>query len=92
VQTPLLRMVSLNHVISVEAFDGRRVLLLTEDWLHIKVRHPEVGSEAELLASALSHPDEAYSNSRGGVHALKRLDEAHFLVVIYEPTNDEAYV
>ncbi len=79
-------------VISVKAFDGRRVVILAEDWLHIQVRHPEVGTKAELLATALSRPDEAYSNSRGGVHALKRLDETHFLVVIYEPTNDEAHV
>jgi hypothetical protein len=28
----------------------------------------------------------------GGVHALLRVDESHFLVVIYEPTNHEGFV
>lgn len=82
----------MDHATSVRAFDGRRVLLLQERWRHIKVRHPEVGNGVELLSRALTHPDEAYRNSRGGVHSMLRLDESPFLVVIYEPTNDEGFV
>jgi len=82
----------LSYVMSVKAFDGRHVVLLDEDWLHIRFRHPEVGSGPELLSTALSQPDEAYRNGRGAIHALKRIDEEHFLVVIYEPTNNEGLV
>lgn len=45
-----------------------------------------------MLSKALTDPDEVYANSRGGVHSLMHMDERHFLVVIYEPTNDEAFV
>jgi hypothetical protein len=81
-----------SYAISVKAFDGRRVALLDEDWLHIRFRHPEVGPGTELLSTALAQPDEAYRNGRGGVHALKRINEQHFLVVIYEPRNNEGLV
>lgn len=79
-------------MMSARAFDGRRVTLLLDDWLHIQVRHPELGSETEPLFRALTQPDEAYRDSRGGVHVLTRVDEGHFLVVIYEPTNNEGFV
>lgn len=72
----------MSYVISVKAFDGRRVVLLDDDWLHIRFRHPEVGSLPDPLSIALSQPDETYRNGRGAVHALKRIDEWHFLVVI----------
>jgi len=76
----------------VKAFDGRRVLLFERDWLHIRFRHPEVGSNLGLLSTTLAEPDEAHRNGRGAVHALRSLDKAHFLVVIYEPTNSEGVV
>ena len=82
----------MSYVISVRAFDGKRIVLLDEDWLHIRFRHPEVGTETALMSKALIEPDEAYRNGRGAVHALKRIDEKHFLVVIYETTNSEGLV
>ena len=82
----------MSYAMSVDAFDGRQVLLMNEDWLHIRFRHPEVGFGTELLSRALIQPDEAYRNGRGGVHALMRVDEGHFLVVIYEPTNSQGLV
>jgi hypothetical protein len=82
----------LSYVMSVKAFDGRRVVLLDEEWLHIRFRHPEIGPLPDPLSAALSQPDETYRNGRGPVHALKRMDEGHFLVVIYEPTNNEGLV
>jgi hypothetical protein len=84
--------ISMSCAISVKAFDGRQVLLLDQDWLHIRFRHPEVGFETALLSRALIQPDEAYRNGRDGVHALMRIDESHFLVVIYEPTDNEGLV
>jgi hypothetical protein len=45
-----------------------------------------------MLSKAITDPDEVYANSRGGVHSLMQIDESHFLVVIYEPTNHEAFV
>jgi len=44
------------------------------------------------LSKALSNPDEAYENVREEIHSLLRINESHFLVVIYEPTNDEGFV
>ena len=77
---------------SFKAFDRRRVLLSQERWRHIKIRHPEVGNEIAILSKALSNPDEAYENGRGGIHSIMRINESHFLVVIYEPTDDEGFV
>jgi hypothetical protein len=85
----MIGTISLNHAWSAKAFDGRKVFLHDDDWLHIRFRNPEVGFEAQLLLRALIQPGEAYRNGRGGVHALMRIDEGHFLVVIYEPTNNE---
>jgi len=82
----------MSYIVAVKAFDGRRVVLLDEDWLHIRFRHPEVGLGTALLSKALTQPDEAYRNGRGGIHVLRRFDERHFLVVIYEQTDDEAVV
>ena len=77
---------------SVKAFDGRQVVLLDDEWLHIRFRHPEVGSSTNILSTALIQPDEAYRDGRGGVHALKRIDEEYFLVVIYQPTDNQGIV
>ena len=82
----------MSYIVSLKAFDGRQVALLEEDWLHIRFRHPEVGFRAEPLSEALTHPDEAYRNGRGGIHALKRVDDEHLLAVIYEPTDNEELV
>jgi len=81
----------LSYIVSVKAF-GRQVALLEEDWLHIRFRHPEVDLRTEPLSEALSQPDEAYRNGRGGMHALKRVDDENFLVAIYEPTDNEGLV
>jgi hypothetical protein len=88
----IIGTISLNHVQSAKAFDGREVFLHDDDWFHIRFRHPEVGHEPQLLLRAVIQPDEAYKNGRGGVHALARIDEGHFLVVIYEPTNNEGTI
>jgi len=82
----------LSYIVSVKAFDGRQVALLEDDWLHIRFRHPEVGFTTEPLSEALTQPDEAYRNGRGGIHVLKRVDGEHFLVVIYEPADNEGLV
>ncbi len=73
----------MSHVFSVKAFDGKTVTLGHEDWLHIALRHPKVGPDAELVSRTLSHPDKTYSNGRGGICPPMRMDEDHFLVVIY---------
>jgi hypothetical protein len=88
----MMGTISLNHVRSTKAFDGRKVFLRDDDWFHIRFRHLEVGDEPQPLLRALIQPDEAYKNGRGGVHALVRIDEGHFLVVIYEPTNNEGTI
>jgi len=81
-----------DYVIAVKACEGRRVVLLEEDWLHIRFRHPEVGLGTAPLSKALTQPDVAYRDGRGRIHALRRFDERHFLVVICEKTNDEGIV
>ena len=64
--------------------DGKKVTLTRDDWLHVIFRHPEVGTDPAALLGAVSHPDETHLDRRGGYHALKRIDQRHFLVVIYE--------
>jgi hypothetical protein len=68
--------------------DGTKVVLTLDDWLHVRFRHPEVGTDPAVLLGAVSDPDEVHSDERGGIHALKRLDQDHFLVVIYESTDE----
>jgi len=70
------------------AADGTKVTLTHDDWLHIQFRHPEVGSNPESLLAAVSKPDDVFTEERRGVHALKRVDKNHFLVVIYQTKNE----
>ena len=64
--------------------EGRTVTLTRDDWLHVKFRHPEVGTDPLVLLGVVSSPDEVHQDSRGGYHALKRIDQKHSLEVIYE--------
>lgn len=64
--------------------DGKRVTLTRDDWLRIRFRHPEVGTDPRVVLDAVTHPDETHRDVAGGIHALKRIDERHFLVVIYQ--------
>lgn len=64
--------------------DGKKVTLKRDDWLHVRFRHPEVGTDPGFLLQTISTPDELHQDQRGGFHALKRIDRNHFLVVIYE--------
>jgi hypothetical protein len=66
--------------------DGKKITLTRDDWLHVRFRHPEVGTDPGILAQAVSNPDELHMDGRGGFHALKRVDRGHFLVVIYRAT------
>ena len=75
-----------------KAFNGRTVYLEEEDWLHIRFRHPEVGDLPSMLMKAVENPSEAYRDARGGIHVLLRLDQKHFLVVIYEYEQGEGYI
>jgi hypothetical protein len=63
-----------------------------DDWLHIRFRHPEVGEDSNALLQVVAKPAELYKDRRGGIHTLKRIDEEHFLVVIYELKDREGYI
>ena len=69
--------------------DGEIVTLTPDDWLHVRFRHPEVGVNPAPLLAAVSSPDEIHQDARGGKHALKRIDDGHFLVVIYETIHSD---
>lgn len=69
--------------------DGVVVTLTPDDWLHVRFRHPEIGVDPAPLLAAVSGPDEIHQDARSGKHALKRIDEGHFLVVIYELTRSD---
>jgi len=64
--------------------DGKKVTLTRDDWLHVRFRHPEVGTNPAIMLLAVSDPDELHPDRSGGFHALKRIDKNHFLVVICE--------
>ena len=76
---------------STRSPDGRTVILTDSYWSHIKFRHPEVKNDPTLLMSVVKSPDETYFDERGGVHVLKKLDESHFVVIIYEIENKVAF-
>ncbi len=73
-------------------FDGRTVYLTEEDWLHIRFRHPELAESPTTLMKAVQNPLEAYRDSLEGILVLLRLDQRHYLVVIYEYENREGYI
>lgn len=52
--------------------------------MHVRFRHPEVGTDPTVLLQAVSYPEETHRDVRGGYHALKCIDQRHFLVVVYE--------
>ena len=68
---------------------GMKVILIDEYKKHILFRHPEVLPYSEIILPAVEKPDETYSDERGGLHALKHIDDDHFLVVIYEVEENE---
>ncbi len=72
--------------------DGKKIILTEDDWFHIKFRHPEVGSNPNLILRTVAEPEGLYHNARGRYHALSRMEERYFLVVIYELTDDEGYI
>ncbi|MEM3769248.1 MAG: hypothetical protein QXE37_04355 [Nitrososphaerales archaeon] len=76
-----------SYPLTTTTHDGKRITLTIDDWLHIKFRHPEVGEDANKLLQIVSNPDKLYKDERG-IHALKRIDGEHFLVVIYELENN----
>jgi len=78
--------------ISANIPDGRRVILTDDYWQHIKFRHPEIEDDQDSLIRTVEKPDETFQDNRGGVHALKRLDKSHFIVVIYEFENDIGFI
>jgi hypothetical protein len=78
----------------VVAYDGVNVVLSEERWRHIVLRHPEMKGKSDLILSAVSNPDEAYLDSTGAIHSLKRLisSVSDYLVVIYNRIGEEGYI
>ena len=64
-----------------------------EYWKHILFRHPEVLPYSSVIMEAVQAPEEVFMDDRHGIHALKRIDHEHFLVVIYEEEhNREGFI
>jgi len=86
-----MKVVSLH---SVQAFDGKRVLVSEERWKHIVLRHPELEDNIAKILAAVTNPDEVYVDSTGAVHILKRLTHeiSDYLVVIYRKEDGECYI
>ncbi|MCP8313494.1 MAG: hypothetical protein H3Z53_03865 [archaeon] len=81
-----------SYPLTITTPDGKKITLTIDDWLHIRFRHPEVGEDPNALLQIVAKPEELYKNKRGGIHALKRIDEEHFFVVIYELEDREGYI
>jgi len=81
-----------SYSLTVTTPDGKKITLTMDDWLHVRFRHPEVGGNPNALLQIVAKPEELYKDKRGGIHALKRIDEEHFLVVIYELEDREGYI
>ena len=62
--------------------DGKEVTFARR--LHVRFRHPEVGTNRAVLLGAVADPDETHQAGRGGYHVLERIDRMHSLVVTYE--------
>jgi hypothetical protein len=74
------------------AFDGSKIVLKEDRWLHIVLRHPELKNAVGLILDAISDPDEVYIDPTGAFHALKHVkDLSDYLVVIYN-VGHEGYI
>ena len=78
--------------VSVTAFDGTRVILSSERWQHIVLRHPELKDEQPLILKAIATPDEVYVDPTGAVHALKRVNAVTDYLVVINSVNGEGYI
>jgi len=71
-----------------DKFNSEIVVLTLDDWLHVQFRHPEVGTDPAVLLGAVSDPDEVHADGRGELQALRRVDQDHFLVVVYQSIDE----
>jgi len=71
---------------------GRRVVLTEEYWLHIGLRHPEVGVDPTAVLQTVRNPEEIYQDRVGSLHLLRRVDEGHFMVVICRFVDHEGFI
>ncbi len=63
---------------------GNTIKLEEKDWLHILLRHEEVGDDPLMLLSCARDSYEVYLDKEGIMHYVNPVYSKHFIVVICE--------
>jgi hypothetical protein len=71
---------------------GNAIKLEEKDWLHILLRHEEVGDDPVMLLSYVQDSNEVYLDKEGIVHYINPINSKHFIVVICEIEKGEGYI
>ena len=71
---------------------GNTIILEEKDWLHILLRHKEVGDDPERILSHVKDYKEIYLDREGIIRYLHQLDPGHFMVLICELVEGQGYI
>ena len=67
-------------------------MLEEKDWLHILLRHKDIGEDPEMILSYVKDCREIYLDREGIIRYLHQLDPEHFIVLICELTEGQGYI
>jgi len=71
---------------------GNVVKLEEKDWIHIVLRHEEVGDDPLRLLSVVQDSNEIYLDKEGIIHYVNPIHSRHFIVVICGIEEGESYI
>ncbi len=79
---------------TISSFDETLFIITRRRWQHILDRHPELHDMLQVVLSAASAPDEVFTDPRGILHLVKKLEgmASDFLAVIARQSNSKAYL
>jgi len=71
---------------------GDVVKLEEKDWIHIALKHEEVGDDPLRLLSYVQDSDEIYLDKEGIIHYIHLFSSKYFIVVICGIEKGESYI
>jgi hypothetical protein len=76
----------------LDTVHGVKIRLPAERWQHVASRHPELTALEDDIALALAEPEMVVEGPGGEYLALRKLDSAKWLVVVYRLTGRNGFV
>lgn len=78
--------------LSTKDRSGNTISLEEKDWLHILLRHEEVGADPVVLLSHVRESREVYLDKEGIIHYVNPIYSEHFIVIICEIEKGQGYI